>query len=466
MRKFPLIWFILAALVCVFPTTASASNSDLTLYVDGEKQELLHPLLFEGQHVYIAVDAAAKQFSLKGESQTAAELTISGTTYRFQEDERTAAHGQSQSEMKAPALVRENTFYVPLSFVADKLSMRLSWDAWTRSASLYKKSNPVSTPAEKPSAPAIVQDSKVIGAGNKPSVPGELSRLKAVKLEGGRLSVQTSSPVDVQPLYLSDPAGSIPDRLVLDVPYAVLEEQIGSEGTGSIDHPLVSQVRYAQFSHDPSIVRIVLDLKQPVAFQVETGAENGFAVSLQNNEGAGNAVYRVVIDAGHGGKDPGATGLSKREEKEFNLNVAKKVQAVLANYPQVSVRMTRDDDTFISLDDRVKLANEWPADVFVSIHANTFERPISGTETYFWNDNSKTFADLIHKRLIETSGFEDRGVRKTAFKVIRETEMPAVLLEIGYLTNAEQEKILLDNSFQDKIALTIANSILEYFNQR
>lgn len=465
-------------LFCMFPAAASALHSDLELYVDGEKQELLHPLLYKEQHIYISIGAAAKQFALEGKSRIAdqeAELTISGTTFRFQADGPTAVHGHSETKMNAPALVMEDVFYIPLNFVADKLNMRLSWDSWTQSASLYKISTPVSNPESlSPSKPVIEEqmETKVLGAEKPASEWGQAVQLTRIGVEGGKLAVQTSGAVQVQPFYLSDPSKTMPDRLVLDVTHAVLDTRLNEEASEEgnsmlVNHPLIRQVRFAQFSQDPLIVRVVLDLKQPVSYQVEERSDGGFSVSLQTAETAEDVsgmTYQVVIDAGHGGKDPGATGLSKKEEKEFNLKVAKKVQAVLAEFPQVNVRMTRDDDTYITLDGRVNMANHWPADVFVSIHANTFERPIGGTETYYWNDNSKAFADLIHQRLVDASGFEDRGVRKTSFKVIRETTMPAVLLEIGYLTNAEQERELLDDAFQDKIALTIAHSILEYLN--
>jgi len=472
LRKFPFIWLLLASFVCIFPASVWALNSEVTLYIDGEEQELQHPLLYENQDVYIAIDTAAHLFALEGSYEPAeqkANLVISGTTYHFQESDPATAEGQPLPDKDAQGIVAHNQFYIPLSFVADKLALRMSWDAWTGTASLYEKSEPTRPP--KPiftNDPVTEQelDSKVLGVDQLPFNWRDPAQVTRVSLEGGRLSVQTNSPVEVQPLYLADPGGDHADRLVLDIPHAVLHGEVNGESADSgydlfVDHPIIRQVRFAQFSQDPLIVRVVLDLKQPVTYQVEAGAQNGFAVSLQS---AGSAAYRVVIDAGHGGKDPGATGISHRYEKEFNLNVAKKVQAALAGHPQVSIRLTRDDDTYITLEDRSSMANDWPADLFVSIHANTFERPISGTETYYWNENSKALADLLHASLIDASGFDDRGVRKTAFKVVKETKVPAVLLEIGYLTNAEQEQRLLDNAFQDLIAQTIAEGILEYLN--
>src|SRR5690606_9489520 len=96
-------------------------------------------------------------------------------------------------------------------------------------------------------------------------------------------------------------------------------------------------------------------------------------------------------------------------------------------------------------------------------HGNTFQdSSVSGTETFYYNKSSKSFAKIIHKHLAEATGFRDRGVKREEFFVVKETNMPAVLLEIGYLTNPHEESVMLTDEFQYKVASAIVDGIKEY----
>ncbi|WP_047980261.1 N-acetylmuramoyl-L-alanine amidase family protein [Ornithinibacillus contaminans] len=175
--------------------------------------------------------------------------------------------------------------------------------------------------------------------------------------------------------------------------------------------------------------------------------------------------FKVVIDAGHGGVDPGSIGASGSYEKDFTLSVSKKVASLLEQDSKIAVSMTREADEFLSSEarERPNFANDLGADVFVSIHANTFTDPtVSGTETYYYHSNSKTFANKIHQYLIEATGYNDRGVKKENYFVLKDTTMPAVLLEIGYLTNPQDEQQMLTDDFQLSVAKAIVKGIKAY----
>ncbi|GJM81127.1 hypothetical protein HMSSN139_36230 [Paenibacillus sp. HMSSN-139] len=152
--------------------------------------------------------------------------------------------------------------------------------------------------------------------------------------------------------------------------------------------------------------------------------------------GKTEGAYRIVIDPGHGGKDPGANSVSGVEEKDFTLSLAQRVYELLWRDPMFEPYLTRTNDSFIALEERARLANEMHADALISLHGNTYEGPeeVSGTETYYFaeGDGSSELAQDIHQHLIEALGFEDRGVRQEDWKVLRTSEVPAVLAEVGF----------------------------------
>ncbi|WP_135557130.1 N-acetylmuramoyl-L-alanine amidase family protein [Paenibacillus cymbidii] len=172
----------------------------------------------------------------------------------------------------------------------------------------------------------------------------------------------------------------------------------------------------------------------------------------------------VVIDAGHGNADPGAAGASGKEEKEYTLAVAQAVYAELKADSRFELHLTRGDDSYVELLSRAALAEELHASALVSIHGNTFtSRSVSGTETYFYDDNSSELAGLIHSRLLEAMHFRDRGVRRNDWKILTHSSMPAVLTEIGYLTNPQEEAAMLAEDGIRRAAQAIAAALTEFF---
>lgn len=227
-------------------------------------------------------------------------------------------------------------------------------------------------------------------------------------------------------------------------------------------------------------------------------------------------VKTVVIDAGHGGKDPGTHGAFS-EEKDIVLTVAKKVGGYVKEYlPDVKVIYTRTTDNFIELEERAAIANRNDADVFISIHANAVSRnTIYGTETYVMGldksegnfeiakrensvilyednaeeryegfdpnspesiillsltqsayiENSLYLASKVEEQFGKRAGRRSRGVKQAPFWVLWRTTMPSILVEIGYLTNPKEEKDLNDTSVQANIASGIFRAFRDYKNE-
>lgn len=173
----------------------------------------------------------------------------------------------------------------------------------------------------------------------------------------------------------------------------------------------------------------------------------------------------VVLDPGHGGSDYGAmrAGIN---EKDINLDVAKRVQALLLS-KGVTVYMTRDTDATISLLDRtVFCANKAP-EIFVSVHVNSSVRPeITGLETHYYHENSIELAQTVHADIVSAIKSKDRGLFKSKFYVINHTEVPAILCEIGFISNDAERAELVSEERKQQTAQAIADGILKYLNKK
>ncbi|MDZ8082048.1 MAG: N-acetylmuramoyl-L-alanine amidase [Nostoc sp. DcaGUA01] len=182
---------------------------------------------------------------------------------------------------------------------------------------------------------------------------------------------------------------------------------------------------------------------------------------------ATNGRVVVLIDPGHGGKDPGAVGLGGVREKDIILPIGKKIAQILQQNG-VQVVMTRDSDYFVTLPGRVQLAERANADVFVSIHANAIgpgRSDVSGLETYYY-DSGLGLARIVHNSILQSINVRDRGVRRARFYVLRKSSMPSILVETGYLTGREDNAKLRSSAYQNQMAEAIARGILQYLKRR
>ncbi|MCK9554551.1 N-acetylmuramoyl-L-alanine amidase [bacterium] len=214
--------------------------------------------------------------------------------------------------------------------------------------------------------------------------------------------------------------------------------------------------------------------------------------------------FKVVIDPGHGGKNIGARNKNGADEKTIVLDIAKKVAAVLEK-KGLQVVMTRDKDVFLKLSKRCDIAQSEQADLFISIHANSAPaKGVTGIETFvlgtpaseviksieeiedgdlalgdsvYTNGQSgpidsarrkrlsKRLACFINEEVVKSAQVKNRGVKEARFYVLRNTDMPAVLVEVGFISNADESVLLLHEDYRDKIAGGIASGVLNYFQE-
>jgi N-acetylmuramoyl-L-alanine amidase len=201
------------------------------------------------------------------------------------------------------------------------------------------------------------------------------------------------------------------------------------------------------------------------------GAGPGFSTSSSPLSADGLPVvprgrFRVVIDPGHGGPDPGAVGIGGLRETDVVLDVSLQV-ARLLQARGVQVLLTRTTEVDVDLPPRVALANSSGADVFVSLHANalSMDRPdVNGIETFFFEGGrSRSLAETIQQQLMAISpDTPDRGARPGRFFVIRRTVMPSALVEMGFVTGEIDAPRLADPEFRRRLALAISAGILNY----
>ena len=171
---------------------------------------------------------------------------------------------------------------------------------------------------------------------------------------------------------------------------------------------------------------------------------------------------KVCIDAGHGGKDGGAQGASV-SEKWIALDVANRVAQKLQN-SGMSVVMTRDSDYYVGLAERANIANQTGADVFVSIHCNSGPSTAQGTEVWSYPGaaEDKRLAEHILGRMTARTGLHSRGTKEENFAVLRLTRCPAALVELGFISNVQEEQLMKTFDYQDQASTAIVEGIKQY----
>lgn len=178
---------------------------------------------------------------------------------------------------------------------------------------------------------------------------------------------------------------------------------------------------------------------------------------------------KIYLDAGHGGKDPGASGHGL-VEKDLTLDIVLRLRDVLKKqYGPVKTRLSRSVDSFVSLSGRTDDANRWGADYFVSVHINSFNGSASGYEDYIYDElknggTTDQYRDHIHHHVVKVNQLRDRGAKKENFHVLRESAMPAVLTENGFIDHSGDAKKLSDPKWRQAVAEGHAKGIAEIFD--
>lgn len=443
------------------------------LYSDVEptiiKGSTLVPLaiLTEGLGYEVEWEGDLKRVTVKS-NDTLIQLIINESTVMV--------NGEPQVMKAVPQLIQWRTM-VPVRFIGELLGLEFEWKDIEREVHMFSHKAPETNPDSDPDQ----SDN-----GNQPIVP--TGYIESVDFDqASTLSITYSGEIKPnKPFYLSNPS-----RLVIDLPDTAYAGQHFAKVEVE-DNPFLASYRHSAFSSDPLIARVVIDLNDDIG-HVLTQSDGQITIQLMpvsevpgeqgtdpadpapthtptptpnpepSDPGEGK-IYHVVLDAGHGGKDSGAVSKDKiMLEKDFTYTIVNKMKAILEKDPRIQVHLSRPDDVKIELRERVAFAEKVKADVFISIHANSFTKDTAtGSETYYYRDNSKELANIIQKHLVAGTGLANRGVKKEAFVVIKETSMPAVLVEAGYLSNSYDLEVLRKDENQDFIAAELVLGIKEF----
>ncbi|WP_160031651.1 N-acetylmuramoyl-L-alanine amidase family protein [Paenibacillus sp. An7] len=473
--KKTMILFLFSLLFCsIFPSIGHASSNPpkAKIILDGKEIKLPShaqvSIINNSVMIPIRVVAENLNFKVTWDQKTKRVKIQNDTdTLTLTVNKKEALVNDIASLLEVSPRNLNNTVVVPLRFVSENMGLAVKWDNKNKVVTLTS-SIPVAGSngiEEGPYKEPVKQVNDMYFANNQ----------LVVSLDG-----------DVKP-SISSLAN--PQRIVVDIPNATFSSSFSQSlniGTiGKLDvsgYSTVSEVRYSLFSRDPEVVRIVIVAEEEIPFEYQTEMEsNTLVVDVTEADENSTSVpfpapipippvdnsgrKTVVIDPGHGGSDPGTIGITNTYEKDFNLALSLKVEALLQSEPEISVVMTRDEDVYPTRTERVALANQLKADLYISIHGNSVlsSPQASGTETYYYQrSSSKDLASDIHKHLVKALGFKDRGVKEGNYQVIRETTMAAALLEIGFLSNPQEEVALFTEAVQDKAAQAIVDGIKEY----
>jgi len=208
------------------------------------------------------------------------------------------------------------------------------------------------------------------------------------------------------------------------------------------------------------VTRVVVTLKRKTNYLVNQAAGR-LTIDLAD-AAASRSGHIVAIDAGHGGKDPGAIGPTGLRESEVVLDVSLRLRDLLAK-DGIRTLMTRETDVFVDLFDRTKIARERGATIMVSIHANAHaQTAVNGSETYYLTPQSLALAQMIQDELGVLLGIPSRGVKTANFVVLRESGIPSVLVETAFISHPDDEGRLRDLAFRQRVAQAIYRGITRF----
>lgn len=249
-----------------------------------------------------------------------------------------------------------------------------------------------------------------------------------------------------------------PNRLQIDFDYS--QFQAGLQNL-TIHNEEVLGYRLKQLSGHKS--RIEIDLNKSVSYRVRYDNDrHTLTIFFSKSPLIGKT---IVLDAGHGGPDMGATGRQGTREKNINFDVTLRLKDLLEE-AGARVVLTRNEDIFISLYERSFIANNLNAELFVSIHSNFHPKSeVKGVEVYYYpgRKESALLAKSVETKMIESTHQNSLGVKTNDFVVIRETDMPSILVELGFLSNYEEENIISTPAYKETAANGIFEGIVEYY---
>ncbi|MGW9526966.1 N-acetylmuramoyl-L-alanine amidase [Paenibacillus terrae] len=510
MKKYS--WLILAAiLIWLWPSSSHVNAAGADLFLDGKRIEAptdAKPEMVNGK-VMVPLRVVGEQlgYQFKWEPQAYKISIQKNSTDMSMYVGRTSADVNGKTvNLDAPPVLRGNSTMVPLRFVGEQMGLKVDWNNNNKSVNLSQKVTTQQTDKQTPSqksSQTLVQNTSTPKpptptttttnlAGSDKLTQDVFSSSKQQDTEQPKANtllvqnitfqdeaLQISLNRDVTPKVFKM---TVPNRIVVDLPEAMLASDFsqsfpvrsdGSRVLANSDGEDVQEIRFAPADGKNGGVRIVIALNQARDYDLSKNSSGEITLQLREpsddqaltpTNSGGRRI--VVIDPGHGGSDPGASSVTGRHEKEFALAVALKVEQLLQNDPDIQIVMTRSGDTYPTLDERPQLANNQQASVFVSIHGNSMlasnKGKANGSETYYARQESLGLAKTMHKHLVAATGFKDNGIKVANHVVTRKSQMPAVLLECGYLSNLSNEAAMFTEETQERIAEGIVDGLKEY----
>ncbi len=327
-----------------------------------------------------------------------------------------------------------------------------------------------------PATPPLARSTPVRPSlrGKSPSRAGSPKRTVPVEVRGLALTPDGDQRVHLD-IATSDSAGTyvhyMPGgQLAVDIPNATLHLGEGANPDQNISHPLLNGIHAELLQDSPPVTRITCDTTRIVGFTVNTQSNNKITVDLRLPRSASGVLADkvIVVDAGHGGSSTGATG-GGYMEKNITLQISLKLRDILESCG-AKVIMTRDKDVDVNLYDRPTLANDTHADLFVSIHNDSFTSDSRGTSTYYHmsDPSSRALANVVQQAIVAISGIPSKGalsdgiLYNSGLAVLRASNMPAILVEVAYISNTQDRKRLIDGDFQQRVAQAVCDGLRAY----
>jgi N-acetylmuramoyl-L-alanine amidase len=481
---------ILAGLVASLSSQTPAGPSLTVLARDGRRAL---PIAMVADQEFVALDdlAAAFQLTVHEESLGAITVTYKGKTIVLTPEQALASVAGRLVSLPAPPSRSGRRWLVPVEFISRALT--LVYDA--------------RLDLRKPSRLLIVGDLRVprilvrydsSGAGGRLTIDATPRANSTVTQEGERILVKFDAEA------LDAPSPLLPPQTLQAAAPFVRDIRVADNTTIAIDPgPRFGGFRAAVQPADAT-ARLVIDL---VGTQTETAPVPAAPQPPPEVPPAltppASAIRTIAVDPGHGGEDDGVRGAQGTKEKDLVLAVARRVKGVIEGRLGIRVLLTRDDDRNIPLDDRTALANNNKADLFISLHANasvrrsaagaiiflaafddsdteaarpapgervpTFGGGLRDIELVPWNlaqtrhlTQSVEFATILEQQLRNRVPLSVHPIDRAPLRVLESANMPAVLLEMGFLSNAEQEKQLTMDVFQAGVAQSIYEAVVRF----
>jgi N-acetylmuramoyl-L-alanine amidase len=475
------LFVLVAALIVVLMGGTTAALAQSSGQATLRTPTATHPFTYVDQSGQVYVSAEEVLAGLGGTivpDSSGFKVTVAGVTAGFGPDSRYGVVRDDLIEMPVPPITIEGKPFVPWQFFQGFLgkaqSLDVAWDGATRSL--------VVRPAQRDAVGVQVSVANVQGISKiviTLSAPAEYGIVKEPGAYVVRFRVPVRAPFADQPY--EDPA-------IARVTFAGSDLRIQLTATDIVGDAY-------RLENPP---RIVLDFRKGAAPAPGTP-------QLQQPFSPGDVpgIHTIVIDPGHGGKEVGAVGTNGLMEKDITLTIARKLAAALSGKVGARVVLTRDDDSVVSLDQRTALANQYKADLFLSVHVNAaVVKDAKGSETYFlsleasdelarkaaesenvtstpnptadlnlilwdlaqnaYHEESSRFAQSIQEEMNAATAVANRGVKQAPFKVLVGATMPAALVEVGFISNPEEEARLQTDAFQTLMVEALTRAVQRY----